>query len=121
MQTDVAFITFYNIFPYHLYFWERVKGHWTWAIASNRDHIIIIATIDFNRYWVPTLFSHLATLLDIKDVVCYSTQHVKMDSASRVSLQANLARNASPGASRVSLDNKSRVEYSYASGTKYHQ
>ncbi len=41
-----------------------------------------------------------------------------MDSASRVSLEANLARNASRGASRVSLNNKLRVEYSYASGTK---
>ncbi len=49
----------------------------------------------------------------------YSTGHVKMDSALRVSLEANLARNASRGASRVSLDNKLQVEYSYASGTTY--
>ncbi len=46
---------------------------------------------------------------------------MKMDSASRVSLEANLARNASRGASRVSLDNKPQVEYSYASGTKENQ
>ena len=51
----------------------------------------------------------------------YSTRHVKMDSASRVSLEANLAGNASHRASRVSLDNKPRVEYSYVSGTKDHQ
>ena len=36
----------------------------------------------------------------------YSTRLVKMDSATRVPLEANLARNASRGASRVSLDNK---------------
>ena len=36
----------------------------------------------------------------------YSTRHVKMDNASRVSLEANFARNASCGASRVSLWNQ---------------
>ncbi len=51
----------------------------------------------------------------------YSTRHMKMGSASRVSFEANLARNASRGASRMSLDNKPRVEYYYTSGTKYHQ
>ncbi len=55
------------------------------------------------------------------DPLKYSTRHMKMDSASRVTLEANLARNASHRASRVSLDNKLRVVYSYASGTTYHQ
>ncbi len=41
-----------------------------------------------------------------------------MDSASQVSLEAKLARNASGGASGMSLNNELWVEYSYASGTK---
>ena len=41
----------------------------------------------------------------------YRTRHVKMDSTSRVSLKANLARNTSHGASRMPFDNKPRVEY----------
>ncbi len=48
-----------------------------------------------------------------RSVDVYSTRHVKMDSASRVSLEANLATNASRGASHVSFDNKQWVEYSY--------
>ncbi len=37
----------FTTFSFHLYFWESVKGHWTLTIASNRDHIITIAIIDF--------------------------------------------------------------------------
>ncbi len=63
---------YYNIiFPYHVYFRERVKGHWTSTIVSNRDHILTIA-IDFIRYWVANLFNHLAMIVRrIEDVVCY--------------------------------------------------
>ncbi len=39
-------------------------------------------------------------------IYLYSTRHVKMDSASRVSLEANFTKNASRGASRVSLWNQ---------------
>ncbi len=60
-----------NIFLYHLYFWERVNGHWTLTIASNSNQIITIAIIDFNRYWVATLFSQFGHIVRcINAVVC---------------------------------------------------
>ena len=65
------------------------------------------------------MYEHLFNVVDT--VFSYSTHHVKMDSASRVSLEVNLARNASRGLSRMSLDTKPLVKHFYASGTKYHQ
>ncbi len=47
----------------HLYFSERVKGHWTSTIASIRDQLITIVIIDFNRYWVAALFSQFGHIV----------------------------------------------------------
>ncbi len=44
----------YNIFLYHLRFWDRVKGYLTSSIALNRD---------LNRYWVATLFSQFSHIV----------------------------------------------------------
>ena len=42
-------------------------------LASNRDYIITITIIDFNRYWVATLFNLLVIIIvrRLKDVVWY--------------------------------------------------
>ena len=52
--------TNYNKFPYHLYFRESVKGHWSLTIVSNRGHKAII---DCQQLTVI-----MATL---KNIVCY--------------------------------------------------
>ncbi len=62
-----------------MYFWERVKSHWTSTIAWMRVHIITIAIIDFNWYWVATLFSQFGQIVScIKDVVCNVFSYLPM-------------------------------------------
>ncbi len=47
--------------------------------------------------------------------VSYSARHVKMDSASRVPLEPNLARNASHGASGIKYHQQSSINVSQIS------
>ncbi len=96
-------------------------NNWFCHIYKFRSDFVLLIEFHFaHLYMGPTLI-HMGTCRLICNADTYSTRHVKMDSASRVSLEANLAGNASRGKSRVSLDNKLWVEYSHASGTKYHQ
>ncbi len=57
---------FKSVIIYHLYYWERVKGHWTSTIASNRDQVITVAIIDFNRLiWYVPFSVNLVISLDV--------------------------------------------------------
>ena len=62
----------------------------------------------------------MSVLVQIKFQIQYTT-HENRQCLMSVTRGTNLVRNASHRASGVSLDNKPRVEYSYASGTKDNQ